>query len=60
MENKLTQEQALSILVDVAEAAIVKGSFLSRKEIVIVDAALDMFVKPKEKEAEQAEEVVAE
>lgn len=39
----MTQEDALNILIQVADASILKGGFLTRPEIVVIDKAISMF-----------------
>lgn len=38
----MTTKDALGVLIQVADAAIIKGSFLSREEVVIIDRAIKM------------------
>lgn len=54
MSKKLTQNEALNIMATALDAAIQKGAF-SRKEVVTINDAIEVFEQPKE-EPVQAEE----
>lgn len=39
----MTKGDALNILIQVADTAIIKGNFLTRPEIVVIDKAISLF-----------------